>query len=218
MKKHPHYIPAFHFHWLTRWYDPMTKYLFHEEMLKIALINQARIQSGQTVLDMGCGTGTLTLMIKQTQPYATVYGLDIDLQILDITQKKADQAGKHIDLQQSTATSLPYPNECFDHVFASLVLHHLLRQDKQQALKEAFRVLKAGGILHVADFGKPHDTAMWLISWLSRWFEEVHDNILGLLSIFMAEAGFQPVEETARYRTVLSTVALYHACKPMRND
>lgn len=196
----------------------MMKYLFHEETLKIALINQAHIQSGQTVLDMGCGTGTLTLMIKQTQPNATVYGLDIDLQILDIAQKKADQAGKHIDLQQSTATCLPYLNESFDHLFASLVLHHLTRQDKQLAIKEAFRVLKAGGIFHVADFGKPHDTAMWLISWLTRWFEEVHDNILGLLPIFMAEAGFQSVEETARYRTALSTIALYRACKPMRND
>ena len=44
MKKHSRYIPAFHFHWLTRWYDPMMRYFFHEEALKTALIAQAHIQ------------------------------------------------------------------------------------------------------------------------------------------------------------------------------
>lgn len=70
MKRHFRYILSFHFHWLTPWYDPMMRLLFPEEELKTALIAQAHIQPGQNVLDMGCcGTGTLTLMIKQTQPY-----------------------------------------------------------------------------------------------------------------------------------------------------
>ena len=217
MKKSPHYIPAFHFHWLTRWYDPIMRRLFPEAALKTALIAQARIQPSQEVLDVGCGTGTLTLMIKQIQPDAAVYGFDMDPQILDIARRKAEQAGEIIILQQGTATSLPYPDESFDHVFASLMLHHLTRQDKQQALREAFRVLKPGGELHVADFGKPHDLAMWLISLVMRWAEEVHDNILGLLPVFIADAGFHPVEETTRYRTVVGAIALYRACKPMRN-
>ena len=136
MKKSPRYIPAFHFHWLTRWYDPIMRRLFPEATLKTALIAQARIQLGQDVLDVGCGTGTLTLMIKQTQSDATVYGLDMDPQILDIARRKAEQAGETIVLQQGTATSLPYPDESFDHAFASLMLHHLTRQDKQQALRE----------------------------------------------------------------------------------
>ena len=218
MKKSPHYIPAFHFHWLTRWYDPIMRRLFPEAALKTALIAQARIHPGQDVLDVGCGTGTLTLMIKQIQPDAAVNGFDMDPQILDIARRKAEQTGMSIVLQQGTATCLPYPDESFDHVFASLMLHHLTRQDKQQALREAFRVLKPGGELHVADFSKPHDLVMWLISLVMRWAEEVHDNILGLLPIFIADAGFHPIEETTRYRTVVGAIALYRACKPMRNE
>jgi ubiquinone/menaquinone biosynthesis C-methylase UbiE len=215
MKKHSHYIPAFHFHWLTRWYDPMMRLFFHEERLKTALIAQAHIQPGQNVLDIGCGTGTLAMLIKQTQPNVTVYGLDVDPQVLDIARSKAEQAGESIVLQQGRATCLPYPNGCFDHVFASLVLHHLTRQDKQQMLREVFRILRPGGELHVADFSQPHDPGMWLTSLIVRWFEEVHDHILGLLPVFMTDIGFNPVEETACYRTLLGTVASYRASKPI---
>ncbi|MBS0300128.1 MAG: methyltransferase domain-containing protein [Proteobacteria bacterium] len=218
MKKQPHFIPAFHFHWLTRWYDPMMRCLFPESGIKAALIAQAHIQPGQTVLDAGCGTGTLTLLIKQTVPDATVHGLDMDFQALRIAREKAGKTGETLFLQLGSAACLPYPDESFDRVFASLMLHHLTRQDKQQMLQEVFRVLKPGGELHVADFGAPHDAAMWLISCVMRWFEEIHDHILGLLPVFMADAGFDPIRETARYRTMVGPVSLYCASKPGRND
>ncbi|MBY0473551.1 MAG: methyltransferase domain-containing protein [Nitrosomonas sp.] len=214
MKKHSRYIPALHYHWLTRWYDPMMRWFFPESGIHANLIAQAHIEPEQTVLDVGCGTGTLTLLIKQAHPSVAMYGLDIDVEILQIAQRKARQAAQNILWQQGSATGLPYPDQSFDHVCASLLLHHLTRQDKQLMLREALRVLKPGGTLHVVDFDTPHDFGMQLISWLMRWFEEIHDNVLGLLPVFMANAGFHPVEAITHHRTVAGTIALYRAVKP----
>lgn len=214
MRRDNVYIPALQFRWLTPLYDSIVQRLFAEQSVKAALIAQARMQSGQRVLDVGSGTGTLALLIKHAHPDVEMHGLDVDQQILDIARNKAEQVGVIPVLQQGTATHLPYPNDSFDRVFSTLMLHHLKRQDKQQALAEIYRVLKPGGELHVADFAKPNDTTMWLISLVIRWAEEAHDNVLGLLPVFMAEAGFLPVEETFRYRTVFGSLALYKACKP----
>ena len=214
MKRNSTFIPAFHFHVLTCWYDPVVRTLFPESVVKSTLIEQSCLQPGQTVLDIGCGTGTLTLLIKQAHPNVIVHGLDIDTEILQLAQNKADAAGLELKLQQGSAICLPYPDQSFDHVFTSLMMHHLITADKQSMLREAFRVLKPGGQLHVADFGAPHTPDMWVISLFVRWFEEVHDNALDLLPVFMREAGFEPVRATKHFRSLFGTVTLHCAIKP----
>jgi trans-aconitate methyltransferase len=93
MTKHEPYIPALGVDWLTPLYDPLLRWVMREEQFKRYLIRQAQIGPGQHVLDLGCGTATLTLLIKQTHPEAVVIGLDGDPKVLEIGRTKARQAG-----------------------------------------------------------------------------------------------------------------------------
>lgn len=211
--KHARYIPALRFAWLTGVYDPVLRVTMREQTLKQGLLAQARIGAGDGVLDLGCGTGTLMLLVKQARPDARLVGIDGDPKVLGIARDKAARAGVDLTFDQGLVFDLPYPDSSFDRVLASLILHHLTRPDKVRALREAYRVLRPGGELHVADFGRPQDALMAAVSRITRHFEETKDNIAGRLPGMMRAAGFGAVRETARYRTALGTVSLYAALK-----
>ena len=93
------------------------------------------------VLDLGCGTGTLTIMIKQAHPEAEVVGLDGDPAVLEIARTKAMQAGVKISLDHGMAFHPPYQDNSFDRVLSSLVIHHLTTENKQRAMHEIYRIL-----------------------------------------------------------------------------
>lgn len=215
MKKQHDFIPALHYHCLTRWYDPVMRSVFPESQITGQLINQANIQPGQLVLDIGCGTATHTVRVKQAQPKAIVHGLDIDPQVLQIAQQKIEKNNIELFLKQGSAIVLPYSDQGFDHIISSLLLHHLTDLDKQQMLHEAFRVLKPGGQLHLIDFGQPLDISMWMISLIVRWFEEIHGHIHGLLPRLIQNVGFNLMPIPIDFRTLGGTITLWHAHKPM---
>ena len=215
MEKQTKYIPALGYDWLTPLYDPLLRWGMREETFKRRLIAQAQIAPGYRVLDLGCGTATLTILIKQLHPEAIVIGLDGDPQVLEIGRAKAARAGVDITLDQGMAFQLPYPDTSFDRVLSSLVLHHLTREDKQRTAYEAFRVLRPGGELHVFDFGKPHTAPAHMLSLVTRRLERAADNIAGLLPEMFRRAGFEAVEEAARYMTIVGTLASYKARKPL---
>lgn len=214
MSKNEHYIPALGLDALTPLYDPVLHWVFQEERFKQQLVQQANIQPGQRVLDLGCGTGTLTILIKQAHPAADVMGLDGDLNVLTLARAKAERAGVALALHAGMAFQLPYADQTFDRVLTSLVLHHLTTENKQRTLHEVARVLQPGGALYVLDFGEPHHPLAYLISLVLRHFEEVADNIQGLLPVMFDHAGFTAIEEIAHFMTVAGTLTLYKAQKP----
>ncbi len=216
MSQSDKYIPALGHKSLTPLYDPLLSWVMREETFKRALIKQANIGQGQRVLDLGCGTATLTILVKQAHPEAEVVGLDGDERVLEIGRAKAAKAGADIKLDYGMAFQLPYPDASFDRALSSLVFHHLIREDKQRALSEVFRVLRPGGELHIVDFGKPHHAFAHVISWFVRRLERAADNIEGLLPEMMRRAGFEQVEEPARFTTVFGTLSTYKAWKPTR--
>jgi len=158
MAKEKAYIPALNFHWLTPLYDPVARWLTPEARFKRQMIERAGIGAGSRVLDVGCGTGTLAVLIKQSCPDAAVFGLDADPDVLDIAYGKAARAGVSLDLQLGFADNLPYADGSFDRVFSSMMLHHFTMDEKRLVLADISRVLRPDGELHVADFG--HDNKM----------------------------------------------------------
>lgn len=205
------YIPALSFRWLTPLYDPLLKWVMREETFKRILIQQANIQPKMKVLDLGCGTGTLTLMLKRAHPEAEVTGLDGDLQVLDIARNKS--RGTDIQWDEGLATSLPYPDPVFDRVVASLVIHHLTTDDKRRAFKEIYRILKPHGELHALDFGAPHSPLTRSMTKYMRHLEETADNFDGLIPHFITEAGFGEVKEAEYFVTIFGPLSMWRAVK-----
>ena len=185
-----------------------------EQRFKRLLVDQAQIQHSQHVLDFGCGTGTLTRMLKRTYPSALISGLDIDPLILAIAQQKA--ASLAIWWTCASALELPFANDSYDCVVTSLVLHHLTTSGKQQAVAEIYRILRPGGQLHVIDFGPPHSPYSRAIAPLLRHLEEVADNLNGYLLSLFARTGFNTLNHSAPLSTIFGDLYLYALEKPSR--
>ncbi|MFN8386356.1 MAG: class I SAM-dependent methyltransferase [Anaerolineales bacterium] len=205
------YIPALNFKWLTPLYDPLLKWVMREETFKRKLVQQANIQPMMKALDLGCGTGTLTLMLKRAYPDAQITGLDGDPEVLEIARNKT--RGVEIQWDEGLASSLPYPDSTFDRVVTSLVIHHLVTDDKRRAFKEIFRILKPHGELHVLDFGAPHSLLTRFMVTYMRRLEETADNFDGLIPLFVAEAGFGGVKEAENFVTVFGPLSIIQAVK-----
>jgi len=213
MNEHEKYIPALRYNWLTPLYDSVMRWGMREDQFKSDLINQAQIKPGMRVLDLGCGTATLTIKIKQAFPEAEVVGLDGDARVLEIGRAKAEKAGVNITLDQGMSFDLTYPDHSFDRVLSSLVFHHLTTHNKQRTMAEVLRVLQPGGELHIADFGKPTTTWARLISLVMAGLEEASDNYKGRLPTLLRAACFDHASEITRYGTIFGTLTLYTAIK-----
>lgn len=214
MMNNEKYIPALSYDWLTGLYDPVVALTTREGAFKNALVDQAGIADGHRTLDLGCGTATLSILLKQKQPNAVIVGIDGDAKILQIAKKKAHKAGVDITFDEGMSFDLPYEDESFDRIVSSLFFHHLSRESKSETLREVNRVLKPDGEFHVADWGLPTSRLMRGASYLIQFldgFETTADNFNGLLPKLITDAGFTFVEETVHFNSVFGTIRL-HKC------
>lgn len=211
--REPRYIPALTKKWLTPIYDPLLKWGMHENTFKQYLVENMNLQNGQQVLDLGCGTGTLTILIKQHQPSIKVFGLDGDPQILEIAKSKSNAL--HLDIQwdKGMAYAMPYQASFFDRIVSCLVIHHLTAINKLKAFQEVYRVLKADGEFHLLDFGKPRNLLMRMISIPISHMEEAGDNVRGLIPEMLKDAGFKNLKDTAHFYTIFGELVYYQVFK-----
>jgi ubiquinone/menaquinone biosynthesis C-methylase UbiE len=193
-------------------YDPLLK-LFGFDALRALLLEDAVVRSGQHVVDVGCGTGTLSVSLKQRYPEARVEGLDPDADALAVARKKAARAGVRIQLSQGFADRLPWADASVDHVFSSFMLHHLQEDEKRATLTEVRRVLAAGGMLHFADFVDQPQAKSRLVRLLHTLGAAHHlpaQSDAGLRSMF-AEAGLTLQDARERQLGLFGRVVFYRA-------
>lgn len=210
----PAYLPALRFRRLTRFYDRVVAALLPEDRLKRRLVSQAGMRSGHRVLDLGCGTATLTLLAQGATPGAVVVGLDADLEALALARRKAAAAGAGLRVCAGVADALPFRDGSFDRVLSSLFFHHLDSSTKRSALGAIVRTLDASGELHVLDWGKAQDAVTrvaFLAVQLLDGFATTAESVRGRLVERMREAGLPRVEETHRERSLFGTLELYQA-------
>jgi ubiquinone/menaquinone biosynthesis C-methylase UbiE len=210
------FVPALGFDLLTPLYDPLVRLALREEEVKRRLVEQAGIAPGMTVVDFGCGTGTLVLLVKQMQPDARVIGVDVDARILEIARQKVSAAGVDVELRCGPIDEVGLAPASVDRVLTTLVLHHLTDDEKLRALGAFRRVLRVGGELHVGDFGPPQNLAMWAVSSLVQLFDgadRLGANLEGRVPLLVRRAGFDDVAERGQVATPFGTLAFLSAAQ-----
>lgn len=143
-------------HWAP-YYDFLTNImtLGHAGRLRKMTVDQASIHAGDSVLDVGCGTGEVTLQAKTRAKEGNVYGIDPAPEMIAVARDKAARRKLEIDFRVGVIESLPFSDASMDVVTSSLMMHHLPEDLKVRGLAEIYRVLKPGGWLLIADFMRP---------------------------------------------------------------
>jgi ubiquinone/menaquinone biosynthesis C-methylase UbiE len=205
------YIKGLRFDWLTRFYDPVIKLFFNEDKLREQFIFLMNLKGDETILDLGCGTGTLSIMLKKKYPDLLITGIDGDNYMITRARKKAEINGVDITFTHAFAQQLPFEYGTFDTVVSSLVFHHLPTEIKRAALTEIHRVLVPNGRLFIADWGQPASRSerlqFYLIQLLDG-FETTSDTVSGKLPEFIRNE-FGAVDEIMRVKTIFGVLSVY---------
>lgn len=182
-------------HSAARYYDLLAWLLTfgREKAFRERLVELARLKAGETVLDVGCGTGTLAIAAKgRVGPAGVVYGIDASSEMIALARRKAAKAGVDVAFQTEVVEALPFPDARFDAVLSTLMLHHLPRAAREQCAREMRRVLKPGGRVLAVDFSTPAGQRKGLLGHLHRHGHVALRDIVELLQhagLSVAESG-----------------------------
>lgn len=176
----------------ARWYDLGTWLMSfgREPAMRRETLKLAAIRDGESVLDVGCGTGTLTLAAKRRAGEGAICGIDASDEMIEVARRKAAKRAAEVDFRVALIEEVPYPDGSFDVVLSSLMLHHLPDELKRKGFEEMRRVLKPGGRVLAVDLSGSKGLAGMVMRLIGHKFEEGY--IDGLAA--MAEgAGFSDV-------------------------
>jgi len=194
-------------------YDPFTT-LVGFDGVRRALLDQAALQPHFRVLDIGCGTGTLAVLVKRLYPAIDVVGLDPDPKALARARRKAERADVSVRFDRGFSDALGYPDAVFDRVFSSMMFHHLENGDKEPTLREIRRVLKPGGRLQLLDFEGPDSHAHGFLGRMIHSHARLRENSPERVLDLMVWAGFDTPKKVGDHSTLFGRVGFYQAAAP----
>lgn len=155
----------------ARFYDLLVWLLTagRERAFRERLLDLAHLETGESVLDVGCGTGTLAIAAKhRVGPAGIVHGIDASPEMIAHAKRKAAKTGIDVTFRTAIVEALPFADRQFDAVLSTLMLHHLPRPTREEAARELRRVLKPGGRVLAVDFGAPGRHRKGIIAHLHR--------------------------------------------------
>lgn len=200
------YVPAAGHHATLSIYDPLVKAI-GADRAKGALIEQGGLSPAQRVLDIGCGTGTLAILLSKRYPGIDVHGLDPDPKALARAERKAERARVPAQFALGFSNQLPYSSESFDRVFSSFMFHHVDPAQREDTLREARRVLRAGGSFHLLDFARPQH-GYGLFGHIMRSSPLLKDNTEARMLELFERAGFKSAQKVAGKTILLGMVPI----------
>jgi len=219
------FLPAMGFGAPAATYDVFTRVL-GARAIHWQLVAQAGVAPGQTVLELGTGTGEVLLLAARVAPGATFVGLDPDPAVLDLARRKAARHGVALGLERGYADQLPYADGSVDRVLSSFMFHHLPPEEQRAMLAEARRVLAPGGSLHLVD---PDGTDPGILGWFAGHAHgEGHGHghgpghghgsahLIGAddVATMLRDAGFTDVDAVARRTRTFGRVVFHRAVCP----
>lgn len=217
------FVPALGRPELTASYDRVIAVMTREKRWRAHLLKLIAPQASETIVDIGCGTGTFAIMLKMACPDARIVAIDPDPQVLEIASGKAAAAGLAIDWRQGFGDDFSQivPARAADKVVSSLVLHQCPLDVKRSILAAMHVVLKPSGLIAIADYGAQRSLLMRLLFRQVQaldGFESTQPNADGVVPQLMAETGFENVVEVRVVPTPTGSISLYAASRGPRTN
>ena len=180
--------------WWAGWYDAASWLMSFGQAgaIKRRAIKIAAPVAGEKVLDVGCGTGALTLEAKAAAPAAEISGIDASPEMIEVARGKARRKKMRIDFRTAVIEDLPFADGEFNLVLSGFMLHHLPEDVKRKGLAEVARVLGPGGRFVAVDFSGESGGFIGHIATLFG-HGHTHEGVEKLLGI-LREAGFTEAE------------------------
>ena len=197
----------------TRYYDIVAA-LVRERLWRSLVVREVAPAPDDLIVDVGCGTGTLALLLHQAEPAAWVIGVDPDPAVLAMAKHKAGPAGVEWRTGLGDELADVVGSEIADVAVSSLVLHQCPLPVKRAILAAMYDVLRPGGRLVIADYGLQRTRAMRLafrIVQLADGFQDTQPNADGILPTLIAEAGFLDVREVEVVPTITGSISVLTA-------